>query len=81
MTDIEKQILYNKFLHGDIKLKDMPPAKLKSLTIAWFDHKQRMMPLQPDYTAFMNEIRRREVEVATKPMKKINRNFFKEEEE
>ena len=76
MTDIQKQILYNRFLHGDIKLEDIPSGDLKSLTVAWFDYKMKMMPLEPDYTAFMDEIRRREVQTATKPLKKIDRSFF-----
>jgi hypothetical protein len=76
MRDIQKQILYNKYLHGDIELKDITSGDLKSLTVAWFDHKQKMMPLEPDYTAFMDELRRREKESASKPMKPIDRGFY-----
>jgi hypothetical protein len=76
MTDIQKQILYNKYLHGDLKLEDILPGDLKRLTVAWFDHKMKMMPLEKDYTLFVAELRRREIEAASKPMKPIDRSFY-----
>lgn len=76
MRDIEKQILYNKFLHGDIKLQDITPGDLKSLTKYWLDDKYASRPSMEDQTVFVDELRRRDVEAATKPLRPIDREFF-----
>jgi hypothetical protein len=78
MKDIQKQILYNKYLHGDIKLKDITTGDLNTLVKGhWFDHLMKAQPSFADYTVFLQEIRRRDQEAATKPMKPIDRGFFK----
>jgi hypothetical protein len=82
MTDIQKQILYNKYLHGDLKLEDILPGDLKALAGRhWFDHKYAAQPQMDDSTAFQKEMRRREVAEATKPRKPIDRDFFKDDKE
>ena len=77
MRDIEKQILYNKFLHNDIELEDIPSGDLKSLKVLWLNHKMKTQPTVRDWDKFDNELRRREQEAASKPMKEIDRGFFK----
>jgi hypothetical protein len=82
MTDIQKQILYNKYLRGDLKLEDILPSDLKRLAGPhWLDHKYAAQPQIDDSVAFNKEIRRREKVAASKPMREIDRDFFKDDKE
>jgi hypothetical protein len=81
MTDIQKQILYNRYLHGEMKLEDILPGDLKRLTKSWNGPQYQTQPSMDDQNLFRDEIRRREVVAATKPRKPINRDFFKDDKE
>jgi hypothetical protein len=81
MTDPQKQILYNKYLHGDIKLEDILPGDLKALTKLWNGPQYQTQPSMDDQNLFRDELRRREVEAASKKMKPIDRDFFKDDKE
>jgi hypothetical protein len=75
-------MIYDKYLRDETKLEDILPGDLKVLAgPLWFNHMYDSRPPIEDSTKFKDEIRRREIAAATKPMKEINRDFFKDDKE
>jgi len=76
MTNLQKQLLYDRYIRGEIEVKDITSGDLKAMKTHWFDHKYKELPLFEDTVKFDNELRRREVEAVSKPRKGYDRNFF-----
>ena len=75
MTLLQK-ILYAKYLRGDVKVEDMFSADLKELKVLWGDEKMKSVPIPQDWDKFDNELRRREIQSATKPLKPLDGGFY-----
>lgn len=77
MTDLQKKLLYDKYLRGDVLLEDMFSAELKALKVLWVDEKMKSVPTPKHWDEFDNELRRREIQGATKPLP-IDHDFYKD---
>ena len=75
MKDTEKQIVYNQIEAGHRQIEELSCSELRELKTHWLDDKGDSTPIDFDIK-IRNEIRRREVQTATKPLKPINRSFF-----
>ncbi|HDZ86389.1 hypothetical protein LCGC14_0619300 [marine sediment metagenome] len=76
MTLTEKKLLYAKYLRDEVKVEDMSFDELKGLKVLWLDEKMKSVPIPKHWDEFYNELRRREVQSATK-RKPLDREFFK----
>ena len=77
MRDIEKQAVYKQIKDGHRTIEGLTCQQLRDLKEHWFDDKYKAMPPIDFDIRIRNEIRRREVQSATKPMKPIDKNFFR----
>ena len=75
MKDNEKQVVYNQIEAGHRSIEDLSCAELRELKGHWFAANFVAMPPIDFDVKIRDEIRRREVQSATKP-KPFNKEFF-----
>ena len=75
MNDLQKQALYQMHLAG-LPLSDIEGKQLRSLKTHWMDGMHAMPPIKFDIKV-RAELRRREEQSATKPMRPFDKGFYK----
>jgi hypothetical protein len=77
MRDIEKQIVYTQVQAGHRSIEELSGKEMEELKVHWFNDHYKEMPPFEFHSRLCAEQRRREVGAASKPLKPIDRGFFK----
>ena len=76
MKDNEKQIVYNQIKDGHRSIEELSCKHLKEFKTHWMDDNNKAMPPIDFDIKVRDEIRQREIQTATKPLKPIDRSFY-----